>query len=53
MNALPPWYYATRLLGVALIVAGILDDSADRGTLIITGAGLLGLDKVARSDAPK
>jgi hypothetical protein len=53
MNLLPPWYYATRLLGVALIVAGILDDSSDRGTLIITGAGLLGLDKVASSAGSK
>ena len=53
MNLLPPWYYATRMLGAALILAGILDNSTDRGTLIITGAGLLGLDKVASSGGAK
>lgn len=50
MKVLPPWYWATRLLGTLLIVYGVLEDTPERGTLILTGAGLLGLDKVARSE---
>ena len=45
------WYIATRTLGVLFLVYGLLaDHSGDRSTIIITGAGLLGIDKVARSD---
>ncbi len=45
------WYFATRLLGAFLIVFGALfDQSPERGTLILTGAGLLGIDKVARTE---
>lgn len=48
---LPPWYFATRTLGVLFLVYGLLaDHTGDRSTIIITGAGLLGIDKVARSD---
>ena len=48
---LPPWYYLTRALGVGMLVYGTLvDHSADRGTLVLTGAGLVGIDKVARAD---
>ena len=51
---LPPWYYLTRLLGASMIVFAILfDETPDRGTIILTGAGLLGLDKVARSEKDK
>ena len=51
---LPPWYYATRVAGLALLGFGaFVDHSPERGTLIITGAGLLGIDKVARSETPK
>lgn len=47
------WYYATRVLGVAMICFGILaDHTAERGTIILTGAGLLGFDKVARTAPP-
>jgi hypothetical protein len=46
-----PWYYVTRALGVLLVLFGVFGDaSADRGTIILTGAGLLGIDKVARSE---
>lgn len=47
------WYYATRVLGVAMICFGVLaDHTAERGTIILTGAGLLGFDKVARTEPP-
>lgn len=47
-----PWYYMTRLLGTVILMYGVFGDSSgDRGTIIITGAGLLGIDKVARSEA--
>jgi hypothetical protein len=46
-----PWYYFTRVLGAAILCFGVfLDNTPERGTLILTGAGLLGIDKVARSD---
>ena len=46
-----PWYYVTRSLGVAILLFGVFGDhSTDRGTIILTGAGLLGIDKVARSE---
>jgi hypothetical protein len=49
-----PWYYVTRLLGSVLIVYGVFGDhTAERSTIILTGAGLLGIDKVARSDSSK
>jgi hypothetical protein len=45
-----PWYYVTRAIGAFMVLYGMLGDhSPDRGTIIITGTGLLGLDKVARS----
>lgn len=45
------WFYVTRLLGVIILLFGVFSDaSAERGTIILTGAGLLGLDKVARSE---
>lgn len=53
LNALP-WFYMTRLLGTVILVYGVFGDSSgDRGTIIITGAGLLGIDKVARSEPHK
>ena len=46
-----PWFYATRALGGFMVLFGLLvDESAERSTIILTGAGLLGLDKVARSE---
>lgn len=46
-----PWYYVTRAIGAATLLYGVFhDSSADRGTIILTGAGLLGLDKVARNE---
>lgn len=56
MNRTPniPWYFVTRALGVVILLFGVFGDgSADRGTIILTGAGLLGIDKVARSEPPK
>lgn len=48
------WYYATRAMGTAILLYGVFgDSSADRGTIILTGAGLLGIDKVARSEPTK
>lgn len=45
------WYYITRALGVAVFLYGILvDDSPERGTIILTGAGMAGFDLAARSD---
>jgi hypothetical protein len=49
-----PWYYVTRLLGVVILLFGVFGDhSTDRGTIILTGAGMLGFDKVARSEPKK
>jgi hypothetical protein len=49
-----PWYYMTRLLGIAMVLYGILfDHSPERGTIILSGAGFVGFDKVARSDEKK
>lgn len=46
-----PWYYATRAIGSVILLYGVFGDaSAERGTIILTGAGLLGIDKVARSE---
>lgn len=46
-----PWYYVTRLLGTVILLFGVFSDhTGDRGTIILTGAGLLGIDKVARSE---
>lgn len=45
------WYHATRAIGAFCLIYGILGDhTPERSTLILTGAGLLGLDKVARSE---
>lgn len=46
-----PWYFMTRALGVVILLFGVFGDhTTDRGTIILTGAGLLGFDKVARSE---
>ena len=45
------WYYVTRALGaLGFLYALVGDHTTDRATIIITSAGLLGLDKVARSE---
>jgi hypothetical protein len=50
--SLVPWYYFTRGLGAFLLLYGVVaDHTPERGTIILTGAGLLGIDKVARSEA--
>lgn len=49
-----PWAYVTRGLGVFLVLYGIFGDhSEDRGTIIIGGFGLIGVDRVAKSDEKK
>jgi hypothetical protein len=46
-----PWYFVTRFVGVAILVFGVFaDHTPERGTIILAGAGLLGIDKVARSE---
>jgi hypothetical protein len=51
LSHLIPWFYVTRALGVVFVMYGLLvDDTADRGTIILSGLGLLGVDKVARSE---
>lgn len=45
------WFHATRALGVLCVLYGLfLDHSGDRGSIILGGFGLLGLEKVAKSD---
>lgn len=47
------WFHVTRTIGVLVFLYGVfLDDSAERGTIILAGAGLAGFDKVARTDTP-
>ena len=47
------WYHVTRAIGVVVFLYGVfVDDTPERGTLILTGAGLAGFDKVARTDSP-
>jgi hypothetical protein len=46
-----PWYFATRAIGVFMVLFGLLvDKSSERGTIIVTGAGLAGFDRVVRKD---
>lgn len=48
------WFYATRAIGTVLILFGVFGDKTpERSTIILTGAGLLGIDKVARSEPGK
>lgn len=48
------WFHFTRLLGVVVLLYGLLlDDSPERGTIILGGFGLVGFDKVARSEPSK
>lgn len=48
-----PWFYWTRTLGTVILLYGVFgDETPERSTLILTGAGLLGIDKVARSESP-
>lgn len=45
------WYFVTRGVGLVLVVYGLLvDHTPERGTILVGGFGLIGLDKVARSE---
>jgi hypothetical protein len=45
------WFHVTRAIGVAAFLYGLfIDRSTERGTIMLTGAGLAGFDKVARSE---
>lgn len=47
------WFHVTRAIGVLVFLYGVfLDDSPERGTIVLTGAGLAGFDKVARGVTP-
>lgn len=54
MRFRPPklyWYHVTRGLGAAAFAYGLLIDSTDdRTAIIVAAAGLMGLDKVARTE---
>jgi hypothetical protein len=46
-----PWYFATRAIGVFMVIYGLLvDKTPERGTIVVTGAGLAGFDRVVRKD---
>jgi hypothetical protein len=46
-----PWEYCTRAIGFGLLAYGLLvDETPERGTIILAGVGFLGLDKVAKSE---
>lgn len=48
------WYYATRALGITLVLYGlIVDHTPERGSIILGGLGLLGYDFVKRAEPPK
>lgn len=48
-----PWYFITRALGVGMLIYGLVfDHTGERGTIILGALGLLGLEKVARTDEP-
>lgn len=48
------WYVVTRSIGILMVAFGLfVDESPERGTIIITGVGMLGLDRVARSEPGK
>lgn len=48
------WFHITRLVGVITFLFGLfVDQSGDRGTILLLGAGMAGFDKVARSDQSK
>lgn len=48
------WYHVTRAIGIVVFLYGVfMDDSPERGTVILLGAGLAGFDKVSRADSPK
>jgi hypothetical protein len=49
-----PWFYITRALGATLVLYGLLiDQTPERGTIILSGLGLLGVEKVAKSEPAK
>lgn len=48
------WFHVTRALGVLMVAYGVVvDHTPDRGTIILTGAGIAGFDRVKSSDEKK
>jgi hypothetical protein len=46
------WFHATRAIGILLLAYGVLvDHTPERGSIILGGLGLLGLEKVARTES--
>lgn len=46
-----PWEFVTRAIGFGLLVYGLLlDNTSERGTIILAGVGFLGYDRVAKSE---
>ena len=45
------WFHATRFLGITVLAYGLLvDDTPERGSIILGGFALLGIEKVARTE---
>ncbi len=45
-----PWYVLTRTIGAAILLYGVFgDQTPERGTIIMTGAGFMGFDSVLNS----
>lgn len=45
------WYHATRALGIVTLAYGLLvDHTPERGSIILGGFALLGIEKVARGE---
>jgi hypothetical protein len=48
------WWHVTRTIGVIVFLYGVfIDDSPERGTIIMAGAGFAGFDRVARAETPR
>jgi hypothetical protein len=49
------WYWATRTAGLVVFLYEVFFDKGnpDRGTVIIAACGVMGFDKVARSESEK
>ena len=47
------WFHVTRALGALVFLYGVfVDDSPERGTVVLIGAGMAGFDKFTRTPEP-